>query len=520
MELSQRPFASWTSNKLERLAGPGPLALAAIVLASLAFRVHLSNECGLWLDEATTHRGVLQPWPVVLAGPSREHPPLMYVLIRIVIEAFGDSTTALRSVSLFFGCVLLLALHELCLQLRLSSKRALLVVGTFALTPFFIRHATEARHYAILASFVTLAVTRVLRLLQGPVRARDIAAFALCGVAASCTQYFGIPYVVALLGTLGLGMRRIWKQLRLLGRLTLLGSLTGLLGVLAFIGRIAVDRFSPGTALNEAPAVELNEYLFEQLLAQFSFLTSPVWAWSIQPPLSFVGLGLLSWQLRGVSRLLPFGLGLAPCVGALFMPATHFLTPRYFAPSAVLLHLATVVALLTVGDRVRVLLAGRKYPWRAAIPVGGIGIAALICARLREFPDGYSAGGEDYKALQRYYVEHLAKDTRVVAYVGLIGHLLFDREYPLGTPVIRLEKFQPVAGIERYLLVELHTGPRQRALETLVRRNFGISREAWRGLPLVQLPHSRYQSPVKARLIQLPPDVALPAPPRKRTRKR
>jgi len=523
--LSHRPSASSMWTKIERIitARRGAYALAVILLASLAFRVHVSNECSLWLDEMTTQTGVLKPWRAVLAGPSREHPPLMYVLVRLVFDLFGQSRTALRSVSLFFGCVMLYALYELCLELRLPVKRALIVAGTFALTPFIIRHATEARHYALLASFIILGMTRLLRLVRGRPRVRDLAGFVLCGMAAACTQYFGLAYAFALFGTLVLGIRPVWRRFSRAGRIALLPSLSALIAVLGVITLRAVDvgtRFAPRKASAAAPDIRLNEQLFDEIIAQFSFMTYETWSWFVQPLLTFVGLALLSWRLRGVARLLPLGIGVAPGVAALFIPSSHFLTARYLAPSLVLCHLAAGIALFAAYDRLRALLAQGGRAWRAAPVVGWLALAGLVGARVHEFPNGYSAGGDDYEALQRYFDERLAQNTRVVVYVGYLGQILFDQEYRMVSRVIKLESFEPVPGIDRYLVVEVHAGARRAAFESLVQRKLGVSLEAWRALPLAELPHSVYQPPVKAHLVQLPSDFVPPPAPKSRPRKR
>jgi hypothetical protein len=70
-----------------------------------------------------------------------------------------------------------------------------------------------------------------------------------------------------------------------------------------------------------------------------------------------------------------------------------------------------------------------------------------------------------------------------------------------------------VRGIHRYLVVTIHVdGPNRRAVfERLVRRHFRRSPEQWRALPLIPVPHCRYQPAVAARLIELPPDY-VPAP--------
>jgi len=500
----------------------GAFVLAFIVLASLAFRLHLSAECSLWFDEVTTHRHVMRPWGEVLKGPSREHPPLMYVLIRVVLDLFGQSPTLLRSVSIFFGCVLLIAIHELCLELGLSVKRALIVVGSFALTPFFIRHATESRHYAILAAFVVLATTSALRLLRPPWRARDLAGFVGCALAAAATQYFGLAYALALLGALVLGIRPVWQRARAVQRVALLGSLSGLLAVLGWIAIRAAavgDFYASEDADETAPALKFSSALLSEMLREYSFLGNEYTSWFIQPLLAVVGLALLSWRLRGAARLLPLGLGMAPCIAALFISSGHFLAARYLAPSAVLYHLGSCAALFAASDRIRSLLARRARALFVGPAIGWCSLAAVLAARLSEFPDRFGAGGDDYRSLQRYFRENLAKDTRVVSYVGYFGHVIFDQEYRLGSRSIYLERFQPVSGIDRYLVVELHVGDaRRNAFEKLITRKLRISPEAFRALPLVPLPHSRYQPAVNARLVQLPTGYVPPpsGKPRKR----
>jgi len=505
---SHRSWAIGTTVGRAITARRGAFALALIVLVSLAFRVHVSRECSLWLDEVATHFEVLNPWPAILRGPSREHPPLMHVLVKLAIGLFGVTETGLRSASLFFGCALLVATYELCLELGLSVGRALTVVATLALCPFFIRHGTEARQYAILATFVTLATTRALR---GARRGRDVLGFAASALAAAFTHYFGLAYALALLATVALGMAPLWKRLPPLGRVARIGVL---LGTLALLGVVAVRALALGRYYSTSHGVAqtgivLNRGLLGEVVSEYSFLTSEVWPAAIEPALALVGLSLLSFRLRGAARLLPLGIGVAPCMAALFVSSGHFIAARYFVPSGIWYHLGACVAIFAAIDRLRALLAGGARAKLAPL-VAGLALTAALVARLREFPVGFGVGADDYRGLQSYFVSKLAKDTRLVAYFGSFGQHLLGKEYRIGSPPIWLERFRPVRGIDRYLVVEIHiAGAERRAdLESLVERRLGISREEWRSLPLVPLPHSRYQPAVAARLVQLPKDRA------------
>src|SRR5882724_4434028 len=215
----------WTTIERAVRAQPGAVAVACVVLLSLAFRLHVSRACSLWLDEVSTHFDALKSWPRVLYGPEREHPPLMFVLVKIATYVLGTSETAVRSVSIFFGCLLLVAVYELCLELGVTVWRSVIVVSTLAMSPFFIRHATEARQYAILAACCTLATTRALRLLRGPLRTRDLVGLTLNAVAAAATHYFGLAYALALLGSSAIGVGQHWKKTATPQRLTAVGAL-------------------------------------------------------------------------------------------------------------------------------------------------------------------------------------------------------------------------------------------------------------------------------------------------------
>lgn len=485
----------------------GALGLLVIILLSLAFRLHVAAECSLWVDEAITRRGVLEPLSEILRGPSETHPPLMYWLVAPIVAVFGDSELALRSVSLFFGCVLLAAVYELCRELGLSIGRSLLVVATLALAPFFIRHATEARHYAMVAAFVTLAVTRALRALRPDAKLGDFVGFAGAAVAAAATHYFALAYAFALLAMLVLGVALGGKQARRRWP-ALLGVLLAMLAVLGYLTRRALELGrSYGAGADRAVGDERFDHdLLVETLRAFSFLTGSTWSLVLQPALALGGLLLLSLQLRGVARLLPFGIGAAPCVAAPLITADHFIAPRYIIPSFVFCHLALCVVLLAGFDWCRGKLESARPTTKLAPLLGALAVACGIGARLQEFPEGYGAGGDDYRSLQRYFIDNLARDTRLVAYNGGFGRLLMSQYYSIGSHPLALEGFRPLRKIRRYLVIEIHVdGPERRAaFERLIVKRLRLSVEEWRKLPLVALPHSIYQTPVAARLVELP----------------
>jgi hypothetical protein len=462
------------------------IALFAIVLASLAFRVHVSKQCSLWLDEVLTHQEVGAPWPVVLGGPERVHPPLLFVLVKLVVSLFGGSATSLRAVSLVFGCVLLLATDWLCAELGLTPARRLGAVVALAITPFFLRHATEARQYALFPALGTLATAATLRLLREPTRVGILAVFAASAGAMAATQYFGLAYALALLGVVTLGTLPAWLRMELPTR----QRLTAALLVLASYYSENYD--GAGTSTWQS--------LLELMVRHFAFTTANA-VGLVQPLLAAAGLVLLGRSLAGLARIVPAALTFAPCVGALFITSGHFVAPRYLAPAWVLYEIGTCAALFALGDLLRRTAA--RLPAMLAVALAWLPFVAPVGLRLAEYPDAFGTGDDDYRGLQRYFLEHLRSDTALVTYVGRFGDRIMGSEYSVGRRPIPLERFRPVPGVQRYLLAEIHVHSSDRGaqLESLVQSRMGIPLDVWRALAPLDLPGTTYQPPVTARLI-------------------
>jgi hypothetical protein len=488
------------------------LGLAAILSASLVFRVYVSSQCSLWLDEVLTHMDVMKSWPRVLAGAERVHPPLLFILVKLVYGLFGGSELSLRAVSLVSGCVLLVAVRWLCLELGLTKTRSLAIVALLAITPFFMRNAIEARHYALYPALATLATAATFRLLREPKRLRFLVAFAASASAMAATHYFGVAYAVALLGVLLVGLVPRWKELAFTPRQLLEISLLGLalLGVLAAMTLKALA-LARHYSTAQSGAVEDTvpwRQLLDGIVEEFAFVGDSPFVRVTEVALAVAGLVLLGRSVRGIARIVPAALGLVPCVLSLFIRSGHFVAPRYLAPSWVLYHVGACAALFAVCDRLSAALPkmherlGPVVPWAVfAVPLG---------LRVAQYPTDYGAGLHYYRGLQRYFAEHLASDTRLVAFYGEFGERIMNTQYSVGRPPLRLDKFAPVPGVNRYLIAEFNaTGERRQAeLASLVQARFGLSPQAWRDLPLLDLPRTPFQPAVPAHLIEFDGKVA------------
>jgi 4-amino-4-deoxy-L-arabinose transferase-like glycosyltransferase len=488
--------------------------LICVVLASLALRLEISSNCSLWLDEAFTARDASRPWRDVLRG-SQDHPPLLYVLTKIGVSLLGETEFGIRAASLTFGCFALLALYWLGIEIGLEARRAVLVVASFALAPLFVMSATEARHYAILMTCVTLALASCLAWLKHVGRWRYLLIFGASMTLAVLTQHFGLIYAGTALSVLVVGAvaeyaRGRWAPTRS-ALMAHVGMLVGMVAVLFWSSTVASSvsgRYDPGET---GVALEFNATLFEEIRRKFAWTASPVaWADYGQPLLASAGLALLARRARGRALAVLAVLSL-PLIVLLFLKSRHFIVPRYGAPSFVLYHLASWLALFELADRLRRAVTSSFVQVRVAPRFALVVLAVPFFVRAAEYPRGYAAGRFHYRGLQSYFVDNLADDTVLVGFLGSVGSRVM-RHYPVGTDIVNLETFEPVSGYSRYLIAEFHVGDRnprrQKQLEKLVKKHFKVSARAWRELPLVELPATRYQPAVRARLVLLPEKLA------------
>ncbi len=110
-----------------------------------------------WRDEAFTFLLAQQSvWQILINTAKDFSPPLHYLLLHFWMMIFGSSELALRSVSLiFFYATIYVVDHLLVDVLRIKSKWRFAYLLMFAINPFLIYYASEARTYSMLVFFVT-----------------------------------------------------------------------------------------------------------------------------------------------------------------------------------------------------------------------------------------------------------------------------------------------------------------------------------------------------------------------------
>jgi len=152
-----------------------PWFLIFITLAGFLLRGFLLGKNGMWLDEAFSVWVAKHSIPDMLYWIVRidQHPPLYYFLLHYWIKLNGDSPSAVRMLSVLFGTATIPIVY--LIGKRLSGVLVGMAASAFfALSPFNILFAQDARMYTLLAFNASVAIYALVSLLTDPRSARSI----------------------------------------------------------------------------------------------------------------------------------------------------------------------------------------------------------------------------------------------------------------------------------------------------------------------------------------------------------
>lgn len=128
-----------------------------LLIMSFALRLVGINSRDLWLDECTSIIQANQsPREIISTMAHGVHPPLFHLSLHYWMSFFGDSPFAVRSMSLFFGLILVLVVYFVCKSL-FNERIGFTTAFLFSFSPFFIWYSQDARMYIILLIWATLA---------------------------------------------------------------------------------------------------------------------------------------------------------------------------------------------------------------------------------------------------------------------------------------------------------------------------------------------------------------------------
>ncbi len=141
-------------------------ALAVVLVAAAALRLHHLDAESVWLDESFSVAIARTSLANIVTETGQDvHPPLHYFLLFFWGKVAGGSPWAARLLSTIFSLGVVAAAFAVASHLR--SRRVGLIAATLLATSVFqIEFAQEARMYALLALLSTLSISAFVRLLE------------------------------------------------------------------------------------------------------------------------------------------------------------------------------------------------------------------------------------------------------------------------------------------------------------------------------------------------------------------
>lgn len=95
-----------------------------------------------------------------------EHPPFYYLLVRLWMNGFGSAIATVRSLSVVFALLTFPALYWLGLELFESPLVGWLAIALYAVSPFHVLYAQEARQYSLWTLATVLMCAALLRAMR------------------------------------------------------------------------------------------------------------------------------------------------------------------------------------------------------------------------------------------------------------------------------------------------------------------------------------------------------------------
>lgn len=179
-----------------RSAG-GPLLWGALA-AGAALRFYDLDMHSMWIDEHFTLNSLDS---LREAAAQKFHPPLHYVLLWFWTRLFGDSPSGLRSLSALVGTAAIWLGYLVTLEF--TGRRAAAVIGAylFALLPFHVHFAREARMYSLWVTCTLIATLGAVRLARAEKLEGRTVALYLTGLATAQLSHHYAAFYAATMAT-------------------------------------------------------------------------------------------------------------------------------------------------------------------------------------------------------------------------------------------------------------------------------------------------------------------------------
>lgn len=368
----------------------------AVVCAAVAIVLGLPSlaDASLWLDETFSIYDARRSIADIFAMRNEayggaHHPPGYFLVLKATMAVCGTSEACVRMPSVLANAGV--AALVVVLGARLFGLAAAAVAGgAWAMMPYAIKYAQQARHYTLLALVCAVALLAVVSALDrkpdAPLSDRRAAAVGLACSGALWVHLFALPFLAALVlvavTCLAAGGRSIARPRARAWAIALGTAVVASLPLLPGLWQVWITDGGGQLGSQSGPVENAKALAID--LATFG-LDVP-WI----PAIAAAALAALGARARVAAAGLVALAGL-PLVVVLVRNPEHFVALRYFMPSLVALALlfgAGAVAIATRLSKVVAQLAPRLPPYlalaigvavvaAASAPIVGAGVPAL-----------------------------------------------------------------------------------------------------------------------------------------------
>jgi hypothetical protein len=381
------------------------LALVLIILLGFALRLFHLNSVSIRGDEVFTIRyWMRQPLAVTLANNATAdpQPPLAFALYRVWALLVGDDSEVARFLPALLNTLGIPAIYVLARRLA-GWRTGLLAALLWALHPFQIWHAQDARNYAIWSVFSLLGLWLALRAVEKRLLL-DWTLYVAAAVAAAYVYYLEL-FVLAAFNLYVVVV--FWKQRKLLAQ--------WILSQVVIVALLAIwffqDRLLRGSGYGGTTGGVQVEQLWTRFVPVLNFGTTlsdsvVLWLW----PVLLIVFGLCIVVLWRFRRLVLFALvlGIIPLMLlALVSTRLNVFTPRYVlgaAPAYVLVVAAAVIAVRHSNS----LMRGVRW----LLMLGWLGVSVCSLKTYYFVPD--YAKSPDWPSLVLYLEREAVPDDIIV----------------------------------------------------------------------------------------------------------
>ncbi|HHP7244006.1 MAG TPA: glycosyltransferase family 39 protein [Elainellaceae cyanobacterium] len=145
------------------------LRIAGYLVSELTEQAFDGNEASptdlMVFQHINSDRGLFNTL-LSLGANDPKHPPLYYGLAHMWAKVVGDSVAQVRSLSAVLGVIAFPCLFWLCRELFEIPQVAWVAIALFAVSPFHVLYAQEAREYSLWTTTIFLASAALLRALR------------------------------------------------------------------------------------------------------------------------------------------------------------------------------------------------------------------------------------------------------------------------------------------------------------------------------------------------------------------